>query len=1168
MTFDEELQQLLLSSLTKSIILDFRRAQALQVGSKPRDGPFGASHYRSFEAQAKEILLARPGKRIWTADTESARVKQTINYQPSFENTQPTRLFATTESPAAAENVASVNFCQLVPFCEVVLSLSEKIIVLMDAVTNKILQWHCDAAQIVDVSIHEETQSAYVIVGDAAGSQRVSHLRFSVLHFVRSMLADKQHARAVHVLKKYAVSDLSILSSVLSQLPEGPAKAALSELISSFSEQRASVPVDAPVAAPSAVAPSLPVPVVPEVQPPAVDIKQNTDLSASIFVQADPDVVAAVSDPAPVARQAPSLGDSVSSSMPETPVSSSPVIAGVSDRDPGASSADGDSEFAPSLSDSQSSSPSLSGSFLKAEDAPSPVSASPMAAPIAKRVAGGAKKKKPRLAQIAPAAPAELRAPSPIMLEIQQRSTTPAPAPPSAAAAPAPAVPATSPVGTTEDLNGINAARLPMVIQSALNNGAPAKTDSTASTVSPSSSPSAVAPIQNQTPPLSHSASSPLSTSPGAAVAITADKALGEIKSMAKKIIDLPSMFTRTSSAPVGTTAPIRSSSETSLSASTSRIGAPDELSSTAATNLHEFRSKFISATAVEPLALQWERRLAFDDQIRPELQKWFDTYCSALSSESGSGKYPSAPDLVLKELITACFEFQVEATELPASRLRLWTDKEAQAFVKRYARFMSLPEALALSSERGWAGSFSMLLQYDEAVYQAREKHILNPRYRNWELLEELLSDGRPLDPSKQTALSKLTSKLAGDLSMLMKFLPRLFDVLPTQAVQLAVSSFPTLSPSNFERIVPSEHRPLLLEYFGRLMKKQSTCRASPELVLRWIRLLVSVAAPERESLFSGSAPKRGSLGVPWSNALELDQILSDSTSSEFKLPAVADLVPVFEESGYWRGLFVALRKSNRLVDALKLSIQLDDLESFKETLLNEDADGEVFGSGLLLLLESSQDSAIGFVQFFDCVLLAGGPHYTLTLLNSQPAESKTRILAALRPNFFRAVIRDAKHVRSQKDAARDILEAADSYLWSLRSPMMASQFRALEQAEAQEHKLHDNSLACLPYISSERMFDGRVEYSLNVAHRTPLVRVLGTQATHWGVRTKLRNQECPHCEIQLMETVSFVPGTSSSRIVVFEPCGHTYHEGCVEGDECFICAYNNRPAARAPGL
>jgi len=94
-SYDAEKRQLLFSSLTRSIIIDFTKTQALQVGKKLRDGVFGGTHFRGF-INGKELVLARPGQRLWLADCDTAMVKQTVNFQSSIDVTPAMNLFSGT----------------------------------------------------------------------------------------------------------------------------------------------------------------------------------------------------------------------------------------------------------------------------------------------------------------------------------------------------------------------------------------------------------------------------------------------------------------------------------------------------------------------------------------------------------------------------------------------------------------------------------------------------------------------------------------------------------------------------------------------------------------------------------------------------------------------------------------------------------------------------------------------------------------------------------------------------------------------------------------------------------------------------------------------------------------------------------------------------------------
>jgi hypothetical protein len=57
-----------------------------------------------------------------------------------------------------------------------------------------------------------------------------------------------------------------------------------------------------------------------------------------------------------------------------------------------------------------------------------------------------------------------------------------------------------------------------------------------------------------------------------------------------------------------------------------------------------------------------------------------------------------------------------------------------------------------------------------------------------------------------------------------------------------------------------------------------------------------------------------------------------------------------------------------------------------------------------------------------------------------------------------------------------------------------------------------------------------------------------------HWGVTVRLSETACPVCLMPLASEVLPADGLAARRLVVM-PCGHCYHEVCLEELECVAC-------------
>ncbi|XP_020899481.1 Hermansky-Pudlak syndrome 5 protein, partial [Exaiptasia diaphana] len=67
---DYAVEKLLVSTMTKTAVLDLPTLQCWLVGSKPREGTFGACFLQQFNQYNATIYTARPGSRLWEASMD------------------------------------------------------------------------------------------------------------------------------------------------------------------------------------------------------------------------------------------------------------------------------------------------------------------------------------------------------------------------------------------------------------------------------------------------------------------------------------------------------------------------------------------------------------------------------------------------------------------------------------------------------------------------------------------------------------------------------------------------------------------------------------------------------------------------------------------------------------------------------------------------------------------------------------------------------------------------------------------------------------------------------------------------------------------------------------------------------------------------------------------
>jgi len=184
----------------------------------------------------------------------------------------------------------------------------------------------------------------------------------------------------------------------------------------------------------------------------------------------------------------------------------------------------------------------------------------------------------------------------------------------------------------------------------------------------------------------------------------------------------------------------------------------------------------------------------------------------------------------------------------------------------------------------------------------------------------------------------------------------------------------------------------------------------------------------------------------------------------SNFKYEA-AELIRLCKEYGYWCGLLQLYLFAGELFRALRLAFMLDDDASFvliSSTLRLTVACWESL-LPLLKARESAQSNGsqedniqpkISVESFLDAMCTSIGPETALTILKREFAnteELNSLVLKKLSHRFFQRILYLARTSQTLKNIAYEILETFDSYLWSLKTDVIAPSFRSIETLELQ---------------------------------------------------------------------------------------------------------------------
>ncbi|XP_031548759.1 Hermansky-Pudlak syndrome 5 protein homolog [Actinia tenebrosa] len=151
-------EKLLISTMTKTAVLDLAMSQCWLVGSKPREGAFGACFLKQFNQESATIYTARPGSRLWEASIDGQVIstqhyKQLLAVPPS-----PVLGYghdAETTHSKDEHKPKSLNFAKLLLIRErFLLTWQDSNIFLLDPVLGQLAGWYQLNQEISDVCCH------------------------------------------------------------------------------------------------------------------------------------------------------------------------------------------------------------------------------------------------------------------------------------------------------------------------------------------------------------------------------------------------------------------------------------------------------------------------------------------------------------------------------------------------------------------------------------------------------------------------------------------------------------------------------------------------------------------------------------------------------------------------------------------------------------------------------------------------------------------------------------------------------------------------------------------------------------------------------------------------------------------------------------------------------
>ncbi|XP_046573674.1 Hermansky-Pudlak syndrome 5 protein homolog [Haliotis rubra] len=148
-------EKLLVSTLTRSYLLNTNKQQYTQIGKKLRDGEYGSCFFLEPSSQYPVIYCSRPGSRVWEVDFD-ANVLNTHQFKqllaipplPVIKFHDPVVKFADPSQVYTTQSVGFNKLCRLGPY---LITWSNRRVYVFDPVRVRIILWNEQPANVLDM---------------------------------------------------------------------------------------------------------------------------------------------------------------------------------------------------------------------------------------------------------------------------------------------------------------------------------------------------------------------------------------------------------------------------------------------------------------------------------------------------------------------------------------------------------------------------------------------------------------------------------------------------------------------------------------------------------------------------------------------------------------------------------------------------------------------------------------------------------------------------------------------------------------------------------------------------------------------------------------------------------------------------------------------------------
>ena len=517
---------------------------------------------------------------------------------------------------------------------------------------------------------------------------------------------------------------------------------------------------------------------------------------------------------------------------------------------------------------------------------------------------------------------------------------------------------------------------------------------------------------------------------------------------------------------------------------------------------------------------------IVFTPEQRLDLHEWIMTFDT---------DHPfNVPHDYLQTLITFCFEQEIDGIHDDQIRISdwqpIWTEDIRVQFVKKYYIYLHLQRVFYICNQLQYKETLEYLLDRQTRVpdHLAPEPlKILNARKNTINLLNQWIANSSYNEATSclltrndtGLCLAYLHTLLCcPDIDEVISFLKRIYPVVLPRNVYKFLTSSDFMSKSKLEMY---RARKVFIISLTDLVNREPLLRQDSELIYNWMAQCMKHDAPEVNWLYTKVdgelVPKERTHLLDWGHA---DIIMSLIQQPHIYAYDRSRILRLCKEHGFFRGLIYLYTYVQDYTPAIDIVLYTDDAQSFERMChaFNTQNWAHILAKWPKVVLKSPRRSITTEI-IVSTLLQSLGSIETINLLTRAREFSNNIPL-----HVYKDLLNVSKLSIQQDNLLPKLLEGINTHLWSQRSKEMAPQSQY-----SIEYELRQGNLPYGEFDNTEELPWFFEEYQNN-----------------WGVPTKIVSGYCPSCTLPIKET--------KSSVVVFR-CGHAYHQSCSPESGCRQC-------------